>query len=412
MIISDRMNVLIIGAGDFQIPLINRASEQYNVFLAAPIIGNEIKNKLAGFLETDVRDKDKILEYARSNKIDGVITDQTDIPVRTVAYVAEKMNLPGIGYETSILFTDKAEMRKKLIAGGIPVLPNATVASLNEAEDFFRSLNDSVIIKPCDMQGSRGVMRCDSIDELRSKYSECRKWSSDGNIVIEKLARGREFVVEGLAFNFEFSNLICGDTDYFNIPDAYAAKSRIFPSEADSELVERVCNLNTNIIKTFGLKQGITHSEFIMDGEEIYLIETAARGGGVFISSDLISLSTELNTEEFLLNIALGKQEAFPDIQNRNGCCGYLALFIPKGKVISVKGVDEIKSLPYIHHNQLDKLKVGLKNEKGNTDKTSRLAMIVSADNRQQYNERVNYIKTALSADVLTEDGIQGIVWD
>lgn len=110
----------------------------------------------------------------------------------------------------------------------------------------------------------------------------------------------------GWRWGGSFRNLICGDTHYFDLPDAFAAKSRIFPTTAETELAERVCALNTRIITGFGLKQGITHSEFIMDGDQIYLMETAARGGGVYISSDLIHLSTGLCTEDFLLDIAEG----------------------------------------------------------------------------------------------------------
>ena len=75
---------------------------------------------------------------------------------------------------------------------------------------------------------------------------------------------------------YEFHNACIGDTLYFDLPDAFAAKSRIFPTVADDELRQRVLDLNTEIITGFGLKQGITHSEFIMDGDDIYLIETAA----------------------------------------------------------------------------------------------------------------------------------------
>ncbi len=39
----------------------------------------------------DVRDKEKNLALAKEYKIDAVLTDQSDIAVPTVAYVAEQM---------------------------------------------------------------------------------------------------------------------------------------------------------------------------------------------------------------------------------------------------------------------------------------------------------------------------------
>jgi carbamoyl-phosphate synthase large subunit len=231
-------------------------------------------------------------------------------------------------------------------------------------------------------------------------------------VIVERLATGREFVVEGLSWNGQFQNLICGDTLYFDIPDAYAAKSRIVPSTADEALYQRVLERNKEIITGFGLKQGISHSEYIMDGDEIYLMETAARGGGVFISSDLISLSTGLCTEEFLLNIATGQQTELPKLLPQQCFCGYMAFYIPVGKVTKVSGVEEVKALPYVHRNQLDKLSVGVENHEGATDKTSRLAMIVSAPTRDELNQRMKHIQALLDVEVETDEGTKGLIWE
>ncbi len=404
--------ILIIGAGDFQLPLVQEAAKQYEVYVAAPKVDKAFEPYIKQAFITDVRAENEILDFAKNVGIVGVVTDQTDIAVRTVAYVAEKLGLPGIGYDSACLFTDKALMRKRMTELGIPTLPNKEVFSLKEAKEYYTEIGGSVIIKPVDSQGSRGVQVCYNIQDLESKYAESENWSSNKGVVIERLASGREFFVEGASVDNKYETLICGDTLYFDIPDAFAAKSRIVPSLADQKLYERVCELDRKLITGFGLKQGPNHSEYIMDGDEIYLIETAARGGGVFISSDLISLSTGLNTEEFLLNIAIGKQKELPYFQKQKCVCGYIALFIPKGKVISVSGIDEVKSLPYVHRHQLDKLVVGLENKSGNTDKTSRIALIVSADNRTEFDERVKYIQSILTAEIQTSDGIKGIIWE
>ena len=389
-----------------------KASEQYEVLLAAPVISDAFLPYISGKFITDVRDKEAILAYARTMDICGVTTDQTDIAVRSVAYVAEQLGLPGIGYETGCLFTDKSLMRQKMAELGIPLLPNRTVFSPEEALSFYGEIGGDVIIKPLDTQGSRGVQVCRSAAELRDKYAEASRWSSNGAVIVERFATGREFVVEGLAVDYEFRNLCIGDTLYFDLPDAFAAKSRIFPTTADEALAQRVLDLNTRICTGFGLRQGITHSEFIMDGGEIYLIETAARGGGVFISSDLISLSTGLQTEQFLLDIATGRQKGLPKILPQQCVCGYMAFYIPVGEVVRVSGVEEVQSLPYVHRNQMEKLRAGIRNEEGHTDKTSRIALIVSAPDRDTLNERMAHIRSVLQADVKTADGIAPLIWE
>ena len=409
---TNKKNILIIGAGDFQLPLVQRASLSYNVLLAAPVVSDVFKPYIADALLIDVRDKEGILAYAREKSICGVITDQTDIAVRSVAYVAENLGLPGIGYETGCLFTDKSLMRKRMAELGIKLLPNRTVSSFDEALAYYREIGGNVIIKPLDTQGSRGVQICRSEEELEAKYAEAARWSSNHNVLIERFATGREFLVEGLSLDYEFRNLCIGDTLYFDLPDAFAAKSRIFPTEADDGLRQRVLDLNTRIITGFGLKQGLTHSEYIMDGDDIYLIETAARGGGVFISSDLIHYSCGLDTEGFLLDIATGQQKGLPPIKPQQCVCGYLAFYIPVGKVVRVSGVREVQELPFVHRNQLDKLHVGIENNEGHTDKTSRLALIISAPDRETFKERAALVRSMLQVETETENGILPLIWE
>ena len=409
---TNKKNILIIGAGDFQLPLVQRASLSYNVLLAAPVVSDVFKPYIADALLIDVRDKEGILAYAREKSICGVITDQTDIAVRSVAYVAENLGLPGIGYETGCLFTDKSLMRKRMAELGIKLLPNRTVSSFDEALAYYREIGGNVIIKPLDTQGSRGVQICRSEEELEAKYAEAARWSSNHNVLIERFATGREFLVEGLSLDYEFRNLCIGDTLYFDLPDAFAAKSRIFPTEADDGLRQRVLDLNTRIITGFGLKQGLTHSEYIMDGDDIYLIETAARGGGVFISSDLIHNSCGLDTQGFLLDIATGQQKGLPPIKPQQCVCGYLAFYIPVGKVVRVSGVREVQELPFVHRNQLDKLHVGIENKEGHTDKTSRLALIISAPDRETFKERAALVRSMLQVETETENGILPLIWE
>ena len=418
---SKRNKLLIIGAGDFQLPLVQRASETCDVLLAAPVISDAFEPWISGRLITDVRDEEAILSFAKEHCVDGVITDQTDIAVRSVAYVAEKMGLPGIGYETGLLFTDKSRMRARLRELGIRTLPNRTVSSVEEAVAFYQELKAGklpeapsarVIIKPLDTQGSRGVQTCAGEQEIRDKYAEAARWSGNHQVIVEQFATGREFVVESLVLDYEYHTLCIGDTLYFDIPDAFAAKSRIFPTTADQALRDKVLSLDQKIIQGFGLRQGITHSEYIMEGDEVYLIETAARGGGVFISSDLIHLSSGLDTEQFLVNIALGQQKNLPVIHPQLQYCGYMAFYLPIGRVIRADGIEEVCTLPFVHRNQLDKLRVGMENREGATDKTSRLAVIVSGKDRQALEANMQQVRDTLHIEIRTPDGtVRGPIW-
>ena len=341
------------------------------------------------------------------------------------------MGLPGISPETARLFTNKSLMRSKMSELGIPVLANRTVTSLEDAIATFEEIGDVAIIKPVDTQGSRGVQICRTADELRQKYPEAARWSSDSSVIVERYATGREFVVEGLALGGEFINLCIGDTLYFDLGDSLSAKERTFPTVADDELRDRVLDLNTRIVRGFGLEQGLTHSEFVMSGDEIFLLETAARGGGAFISSDLIPLSCGLRSEEFLVRLALGEVASFGDLPGTRPfdvqanpdelakyplqqCC-YLAFYIPMGKVVAVRGVQEVRALPFVHRTQIEHLEelVGVDYACGHSDKTSRFLVTIDAPTRTELEARMAHIRATLQMDILMPDGsMAGLIWE
>lgn len=403
--------IMLLGAGVYQLPILQKAAEMCEVVLVAPAVSEDFEQYADKVYYLDLGQQNEILEIAKREKIDGIITDQTDIPVRTVAYVADRMGLPGIGYDTACLFTDKGRMRQKLEELGIPVLPNKTVQTFEEAVCFFESLEGAAIIKPADNQGSRGVYKISSRMELEKYFNSSLSVSPTGQVVVEKYAEGREFVVEAMSLNYEYQELILGDTVYFDIENAFAAKKRIFPSNASEEICNKVSLLNERIIKGFGLKQGISHSEYVMDGDEVYLIETAARGGGVFISSDLIYLGAGLNTEEFLIRIALGELNDMP-VGQKNLChCGYMAFYLPQGTVKKVKGIQEILKLDFVHRNILHTIQEGMKIGTIE-DKTSRFSIIVSGRTRQELQWNMEQIRRMLIIRVETEMGLKDPIWE
>lgn len=209
------------------------------------------------------------------------------------------MNLPGIGYETACIFTNKFLMREKCQELGIPTIRFRLAYGIGDAILFYEEIGCDVILKPINNQGSKGVYRISSLMmSFMQKYHEAERYSRGEPILVEEYIAGEEMVIEALTYNGVTEGLICGDTYYFNIPDTFSAKQRLFPSCKNSSLIDKALSLNKTIVEGFGLKNGITHGEYIISKEQIYLIEIAARGGGVYISS-VSSLNDRIRYEFF-----------------------------------------------------------------------------------------------------------------
>src|SRR5258708_48909 len=103
----------IVGGGFHQVPLVEIAKSMGFRVLVTDMYKNPPARAVADeFEQIDITHKEDTLECAKKHHIDYIVTDMTDVGVPTVAYVAESLGLPGIGYETALQFTNKYIIRK------------------------------------------------------------------------------------------------------------------------------------------------------------------------------------------------------------------------------------------------------------------------------------------------------------
>ena len=100
--------ILVLGGGPLQVPLIKKINEMGHISLCLDRDINAEGFTYAKYYSAiDIIDKEKCLQYAKKNKIDGVLTVATDFPIETVSYIAQEMNLIGIPLQTAKLVKDK-----------------------------------------------------------------------------------------------------------------------------------------------------------------------------------------------------------------------------------------------------------------------------------------------------------------
>ena len=121
---EDNMNgkrkLLLLGASYYQIPAITAAQKlgyhvialDKNPFAAANPFADEAYT-------VDIVDAQSVLKVARTKKVDGVFTMQSDVAVPTVGFVNDQLGLSGIGHETAHICSDKIAMRQTLQKAGI-----------------------------------------------------------------------------------------------------------------------------------------------------------------------------------------------------------------------------------------------------------------------------------------------------
>ena len=161
------------------------------------------------FERIDITHKEDTLDCARRHKIDYIATDMTDVGVPTVAYVAETLGLPGIGYETALRFTNKYIMRRALRENFPAHLPESRYfENVEEAVRLIRdqSRKGQFVVKPVNSQGSRGVSILDGRDAnaeelIYAAFAE----SQERGILLEDFISGHEYSAETFVWTGRFT---------------------------------------------------------------------------------------------------------------------------------------------------------------------------------------------------------------
>ena len=112
---------MIVGASVLQLPAILKAKEMGLFVGVVDFNPQAVGIRYADeYYNASTMDEDAVLKAAEEFKPDGIMTLATDMPMRGVSKVSDRMHLHSISYETSFKATDKYEMIKACKAYGVP----------------------------------------------------------------------------------------------------------------------------------------------------------------------------------------------------------------------------------------------------------------------------------------------------
>ena len=414
---KDKHKLLVIGAGIGQVPLIEKAHAcGVHVTVVSPdgpYPGLKMADEICGL---DIYNRDAVVEYARAHGITAVVSDQNDLMMPTVAYVAEKLGLPGNRFDQVWAYCNKNTYRENCEKLGIPVPRNAAI----DCVEAPRELSDCPlpwIVKPSDSQSSIGVTRVDCMEELTPAIELALSKSHTRRAIVEEFFKGHEVVCEGFIYHGRYHLLAFADRKYFKLDKLMIPSQTLFPSMVRKELLDRIVEYESRMAGYVGLDFAIIHSEYLinLESDQIRVVESAPRGGGVYISSHLIPLATGIDVNELLLDCVLGvEHDAEAILRTRcDAAAGYVCFCLPEGVIESVKGIEEVKTLPFVAMACLDGLTPGTKTSPMLYKGARKGTMLVFADDRRQLEERVAEVQRTLDIKVRTTDGkFAGIVWE
>lgn len=322
--------MMILGAGALQIPAIKKAKE-----LGFEIILVDYDENAPGFSLADVKlvvstlDQEEVYKQALIYKPDVVITSTSDGPVRTAAYVNEKLGkAPDLSYEDSLCATIKSYMRDRLKENGVPIPEYYVIHNYEELREAVVRLNGYCIVKPADNAGSRGVVlvdfhgekhqekKADKViggvkeiddDKLKEIYEYSKSNSRNEILMAEELMMGAEVSVESMTIDGETTVITI--TDKLITPPPYFVEvGHSQPSRLGRDTQRAIKEVALQAVKAIRLQNGPSHTEIKVTKDGPKIVEIAARLGGDFITSKLVPLSAGVDMVGNSVLLAAGEK--------------------------------------------------------------------------------------------------------
>jgi biotin carboxylase len=342
-------SILILGAGIMQVPGIRIAKRKgWRVIVAD---GNPValaRDMADQFEAVDLKDKEALLAVARGcaarGGLDGVFTAGTDFS-SSVAWVAERMKLPGIPFETAMRATDKCLMRQAFEKAGVPGPRFACWTGQSDPRTLLgRGLDFPLVVKPVDNMGARGVVRVDDEAALSEACEKAHALSRSARVIVEQYMEGPEFSLDAVVDRGRVT--VCGVADrHICFPPSFVEMGHTIPTDADRPTVLGLEKTFVAGIRALGIDCGAAKGDIKLTPGGPMVGEIAARLSGGYMSGWTFPLSSGVEVTEAALDIAVGLHPA--DLRPRfERVCAERAIISIPGAVEEVAGSNAARMVP------------------------------------------------------------------
>ena len=230
----------------------------------------------------------------KTRQVDAVIA-LDDYDVEKAALIRETFRIPGMGQTTHRYFRDKLAMRQMAKDSGIDVPEFSSVFNDDVVKEFSEKVPAPWVLKPRSEASATGILKIKSKEELSEAIEKTGE--ERHKFLLESFKPGDVFHVDSLVYNKEI--IFTSASQYLSPPMQVSHEGGVFRTKTLGRYSDEFKTLeeaNSKVLKSFGLKNGATHTEFIRGKEDgkWYFLETSSRVGGAHIP-DLVEASSGIN---------------------------------------------------------------------------------------------------------------------
>ena len=248
--------------------------------------------------------------------------------------------------------------------------------------------NFPLVVKPVDSNGSKGVKKVFTAEDLTISLKEAFQYSISGDVIIEEFKSGEElscdfYVENGVVktLSVTASKKVKENTRSFTIVQSYYPVSVAYKEERILEIAQKIADV-------WKLENTPLLIQMIVNGDEYNVVEFSARMGGgskyhliqVLSGVDIMKVYVEM--------IMGGKPHVEPKKQWNNAIMSYI--YCKPGDYKSLRGFEELKSEGVIFSYFTYRLAPS-KIEKSDTSSDRVAGFLVVGDSKEEVLQKLEY---------------------
>lgn len=339
--------MLMLGGSHAEIPMIQAARKMGYYVITTGNQESGLGHPYADeYVNCDFSDKEAIYRLATEKKVDAICSGCNDFAALSAAYAAEKMRLPGHdSYETALQIHHKDKYRALAERIGIHTPRSYRCTAPNEIDAICSNITFPVIVKPVDLTGGKGMMRCDDVYQVKSAVANAMKVTRQNYVIIEEFVTGTNHGFSAYIQNGRVTFYFVDNEQYYHNP--YLVSGASAPGDVPLHAIEQLCKDCNKIAQELSLADGILHIQFILTRtEEPVIIEVCRRApGDLYIQ--FVQMATGIDYPHYIVAAEAGVQMEQPGHSFINGYyVRHCVMADETGIIDSVTFAPEIK--PYI----------------------------------------------------------------
>ncbi len=339
----DKKKIMVLAGGNDQAALIQelrlvfKNCEIVLVDFAKEVVASKYADK---HLVISTMDIAAVKQAAIDENVDYIMTACGDQPLLTMAVISEELGLPCYLSKKQVLdLTNKMYMKRKMVDHDIPTSKFKTFTSLNDIN--VDGLQYPLIVKPVDSNGSKGVRRVDTYEELVEQAKESMQFALSDTIIVEEFVHGIEvssdyYVIDGKAIPVMMSTLNkCSVNDSTSV-----IYQTIIPPTISETAKSKMDEIAQKIATAFEISNSPMLIQSLIDDDKINVIEFSARIGGGAKYKDIENY-TGFNILRANVLSMLGKTPIV-ELNDNSNVSSRCHLYLTGGIFSAIKGVQEL----------------------------------------------------------------------